>query len=315
MGEIIIRKQKRIRIPEDLPNLTTDDPRQVEKLSLHFCSNIKVKLSDHVWPNLKYIEIIGCRYLEFGMNWSTESQIRQLYIANTDYVDMLEIRGNHPYWDKLTFDQAKYVKFKGEIIGKIGLKEISSRGCPNIELFKEIAFLPYLKRLSFVGCNFLKLGLATLTAPNLTDLYIKKSNYTTFVSMGEIAGQLISFKFEDCAYPKFIEMDLAQIMAKVGNEKSSGGDGLYEEIPLGPFRKVKLKPLKPKPGTTSEVDDLYYDALRSAPSQEKALSSANQFLSNIAEDNVIEMRFCPKCGVQNPMGAKFCGSCGEGFER
>ncbi len=314
MAEIIIRKQKHIRIPEDLPTLTSENPTQAEKLSFQFCSNLKIKISDEYWPSLKYIEIIGCRYLELGINFIGESRLRQIYVANTDYVDIQEIRGNHPLLEKWTFDQAKYVKFKGEIIGKIGLKEIACNGCPNIELFKEMAFLPYLERLSFSGCNFLKLTLGTLTAPNLTTLQVKKSNYVSFVSLGEITGQIRSFTFEDSAYPKFVEMDLAQFMAKVGDANHEGDRSTFTEIPLGPFRKVKLKPPPPKPGTIPEVDELYYDAFRTAPSEEEALSSAQTFLNTLSGDQeVIGMKYCPSCGTQNPVGAKFCGSCGETF--
>jgi len=153
---MLITHKKYLYIPESIRTLTPAST-EIEKLSLHFCSKARLTLTDQDWPNLQYLEIIGCQYIEISFTSPVESKFTQFYIAHSKYVDFLDFKGNFPRLVKGSVDQSKYVKFKGEWKGNLQLQQLEFYGSPQVELFKNSVSLPALERVEFqAGCHFLK---------------------------------------------------------------------------------------------------------------------------------------------------------------
>lgn len=297
MQELLITKKRYLQIPEEIDK----NSAQKSKLSLHFCTNGRINLTDKDWPNLEYLEIIGCRYLDLSLHFSqTPSSIKQILIANCEYLDISGIIGHFPLLTRISFDNCKFIKFKGPLTGDIQLQTLDFKGTTRSMIFQEITFLPALERLIIRDhSHFFKLDLSKLTAPNLTTLWFQNSNYLQIVSLGTIAHQLQSFKFEHCSYPK-LNVDFSKL-------KHSDQDPVEIEPVSSVFRKVKKRAIPPD-----------IELLRSSASPETVQHDAAAFLASLREnvdspDNSGVNKFCSQCGHLNPTGADFCASCGYKF--
>ncbi|UYP46767.1 hypothetical protein NEF87_003052 [Candidatus Lokiarchaeum ossiferum] len=291
MEELLIKKQKYVQIPLEISKLEKS-PQTVKKLSLHLCSNSNIQITDE-WSSLEYIEIIGCRYLELSFAFKQPSQLKQIFFASTDYVDILDFSGSFPFFSKWRFESCRYVKFKGTFTGDNHLQSLEFNDSPNCEVFKNPTNLPYLNSIEYLdGCNFTKLDLNLLTAPKLHRLWFRNSNYVNIVSLGKIEEQLQSFKFENCAYPK-LNLDFSRL-ARLTHENQPteldskvSADSPEEES--SPFRKFKRQP-RPKRTTTKRNirNDPDMVLMRETLSSEDPTLSAQNFLnspSSVLNDN------------------------------
>ncbi|MHA1745441.1 MAG: hypothetical protein ACTSWW_05545 [Promethearchaeota archaeon] len=300
MPELLITKKRYLQLPEEI-SLHDKNPSQKTKLSLHFCTNGRVSLTDADWANLEYLEIIGCKYLDLVLNFSRKpSSLKQILIANCEYLNIGTIFGQFPVLDRITFDNCKFIKFKGSLKGEIHLKTLDFKATTRSMIFQEETSLPALERLIIRDqSHFFKLDLSKLTAPNLTTLWFQNSNYLQIVSLGKIASQLQSFKFEHCTYPK-LNVDFSKL------KHSNQGPSKFEPV-SSVFRKVKKRPIPPD-----------IELLRSSASPETVQHDAAAFLASLqrnedSPDTSGVNKFCSQCGHLNPITAEFCASCGYKF--
>lgn len=300
MLELSITKKRYLQLPEEI-SLYDKNPSQKTKLSLHFCTNGRINLTDAYWPNLEYLEIIGCKYLDVALHFSHDlSSLKQILIANCEYINISSIIGQFPHLTRITFDSCKFIKFKGPITGEIQLKTLDFKTTTRSMIFQEETYLPALERLIIRDhSHFFKLDLSKLTAPHLHTLWFQNSNYLQIVSLGKIASQLQSFKFEHCTYPK-LNVDFSKL-------KHSNQDPSEIEPVSSAFRKVKKRAVPPD-----------VELLRSSASPETVQHDAAAFLASLhgnvdSPDNSGVNKFCSQCGHLNPSGAEFCASCGYKF--
>ena len=156
MHEVVLTKVKYIQFPEEVTTRVPDH-LSVEKLALHQCYNGKLTFQASQWPNLRYLEIIGCTFLEIRLNFPSQSKLEQMYLSQCENVDIWEISGQLPSFIACRIDASKYVKFKGEITGNIGLQSLEFDHALRSEIFQQSAHLPYLTRLVIQnGSNFFK---------------------------------------------------------------------------------------------------------------------------------------------------------------
>jgi len=312
MHEIVFRKKKYLQLPVAISRLNKDT-KNVKKLSFHFCTNGNFKLNSKEWPDLEYIEIIGCRYFEFSLDFSISSKIKQIYFANTEYVDIMDIKGDFPEFYSWKFENSKFVKFKGQFSGDNHLKTLYFSNVQRSELFYSSAVLPFLKNLLFLdGCNFFKVNLSLLKAPKLDRIWFEKSNYLNIISLGTVEGQLKSFKFEKCAYPK-LNVDFSKLSTLVSdNDEAPKIPDFQNDKKI--FRSVKQINRPIRQNNKLPIDSHERDFYESAPSQDETKNSADYFLNSLnISHSSDENKFCSKCGTANPIGATFCASCGEKF--
>ena len=303
MLELLITKKRYLQIPEEISLYDKNPPSsQKTKLSLHFCTNGRVNLTDADWADLEYLEIIGCRYLDLTLNFSNNSSsLKQILVANCEYLNIGAISGHFPSLDRITFDNCKFIKFKGPLTGEIHLRTLEFKATTRSMIFKEKTVLLGLERLIIRNqSHFFKLDLSKLTAPRLTTLWFQNSNYLQIVSLGKIDLQLQSFKFEHCSYPK-LNVNFSKL-------KHSIQEDLGEIEPVSAvFRKVKKRPIPPD-----------IELLRSSASPETVQHDAAAFLASLhgnvdSPDTSGVNKFCSQCGHLNPTGAEFCASCGYKF--
>lgn len=309
MNEIVFRKKKYLQLPAAISSLDKDT-KIAKKLSFHFCTNSKFIINSADWPEIEYIEIIGCRYFEFSLDFRIPSKIKQIYFANTEYVDIMDINGDFPEFYSWKFENSKFIKFKGQFSGENHLNTLQFSNVERSELFNSSTNLQFLVNLLFLdGCNFFKVNLSLLKAPNLERIWFKKSNYLNIISLGTVEGQLKSFKFEKCAYPK-LNVDFSRLSRLIPDQKETQSELLNFKDDKNHFRSVKqVDPIK----TTKDslpVDSLEKDFYNSVKSEKDTLDSANQFLTSQNETN---FKFCPTCGTENLRDATFCSSCGTKF--
>ncbi|QEE17926.1 zinc ribbon domain-containing protein [Promethearchaeum syntrophicum] len=309
MHEIVFRKKKYLQLPAAISSVNKDT-KNAKKLSFHFCTNGTFKINSENWPNLEYIEIIGCRYFEFSLDFSKSSKIKQIFFANTEYVDIMDIKGIFPEFYSWKFENSKFIKFKGQFSGDNHLNTLHFSNVERSEIFNSSTNLPYLQNLFFLdGCNFFKINLSLLKAPNLERIWFKKSNYLNIISLGTVEGHLKSFKFEKCAYPK-LNVDFSRLSRLIPDMKEKPSELLEIKDDKSHFRSVKLvDPIKTSDGSLP-VDSLEKDFYNSVQSEDEVLDSAINFLSS---DKESILKFCPICGTENPKDATFCSSCGEKF--
>ena len=311
LHEIVFRKKKYLQLPAAISSLDKDT-KNVKKLSFHFCTNGSFKINSNDWPNLEYIEIIGCRYFEFSLNFSIPSKIKQIYFANTEYVDIMNIKGDFPEFYSWKFENSKFIKFKGQFSGDNHLNTLYFSNVERSELFNSSVDLPFLENLLFLdGCNFFKVNLSLLKAPNLEKMWFKKSNYLNIISLGTVEGQLKSFKFEKCAYPK-LNVDFSRLSRLIPDPKTSQSELLKFKDDKTHFRSVKqVDPIKTS-NDSLPVNSLEKDFYNSVQSEEDTLDSAKNFLTSQTES---KFKYCPTCGTENPRDATFCSSCGTKFRK
>jgi hypothetical protein len=310
-GEILVKKRKYLRIPEEISTLD-GDPLSASKLSLHFCSNGKIYLSDQEWPNLEYLEIIGSGYLEINLNYKNPSKIKALFIANSQYLDFTGIQGHFPQWSTWDFESTKYVKFKGAISGENALKTLIARKSPYLDLFQAKCSLPHLTTLVFDTCHFLKLNLEPLNAPRLVNLGFINSNYVNIVSLGNIQAHLHTFSFQNCVYPKLGNVDFARLQRLESDVSTSDiAQMLSTHTPQihGPFRGIR---------TRSEVDlapihdQMEKDLTAANPPSIKIEADLSEIEGALdLEEPSMDRKFCSTCGHENKPSAQFCANCGE----
>ena len=311
MQEIVFRKKKYLQLPAAISNLDKDT-KKAKKLSFHFCTNGTFKINSQDWPNLEYIEIIGCRYFEFSLDYSISSKIKQIYFANIEYVDIMDIIGEFPEFYSWKFENSKFIKFKGQFSGENHLNTLYFSNVERSELFNSSTDLPFLENLLFLdGCNFFKVNLTSLKAPKLERIWFKKSNYLNIISLGTVEGQLKSFKFEKCAYPK-LNVDFSRLSRLIPDQKETQSELLDFKDNKAHFRSVKqVDPIKTH-SDSQPVDSLEKDFYNSVQSQEDTLDSAKKFLKS---DTEAKFKYCPTCGTENPKDATFCSSCGTKFRK
>ncbi len=309
MHEIVFRKKKYLQLPAAISSLNKDT-KIAKKLSFHFCTNSKFNLNSKDWPNLEYIEIIGCRYFEFSLDFSIPSKIKQIFFANAEYVDIMEIKGEFPEFYSWQFENSKFIKFKGQFSGENNLNTLQFSNVQRSELFNSSTDLPFLENLLFLdGCNFFKVNLSLLKAPKLERIWFKKSNYLNIISLGTVEGQLKSFKFEKCAYPK-LNVDFSRLSRLIPDQKETQSELLNFKDDRTHFRSVKqLDPIKTS-NDSLPVNSLEKDFYNSVQTEEDSLNSAKNFLNSPTETI---LKFCPTCGNENPQDATFCSSCGLKF--
>ena len=309
MHEIVFRKKKYLQLPVAISNLDKDT-KNAKKLSFHFCTNGNFILNSNDWPNLEYIEIIGCRYFEFSLDYSISSKIKQIFFANTEYVDIMDIKGDFPEFYSWKFENSKFIKFKGQFLGDNHLNTLHFSNVQRSELFNNSTELPFLQSLLFLdGCNFFKVNLSLLKAPNLERIWFKKSNYLNIISLGTVEGQLKSFKFEKCAYPK-LNVDFSRLSRLIPDQKENHSEILNFKDDKTHFRSVKQVDPAIISNDSLPVNSLEKDFYNSVQTEEDSLNSAKNFLTSQSE---INLKFCPICGTENPRDATFCSSCGLKF--
>ncbi|MHA1727204.1 MAG: hypothetical protein ACTSWY_00550 [Promethearchaeota archaeon] len=88
----------------------TKETKNTKKLSFHFCTNSRFNLNSKDWPNLEYIVIMRCKYFESSLNFELPSKIKQIYFANTEYMDIMDINGDIPEFYNWKFENSKYIK-------------------------------------------------------------------------------------------------------------------------------------------------------------------------------------------------------------
>ncbi|MHA1647398.1 MAG: zinc ribbon domain-containing protein [Promethearchaeota archaeon] len=331
LNELIIKKQRYVQFPELISQFTKESD-QVEKLSLHFCQSSSFTITVQDWPNLRFLEIIGCKTLDlqisarFGYS-NAPSQLEQIYIANSDNLNINGISGDFPGLWKLKCENCKYIKFKGEIDGNIGLEVLEFDKSLRTELFLKSAYLPDLHLLIFKnGSHFSKINLTPLKAPALETIWFENSNYLNIISLGSLENQLKSFKFENCAYPK-LNVDFSKLIRIQQQSQGSSSPESNLEPQESPFRKVK--PVIKSRTSKSRDGHLYnvrkdpamnadLELYRTALSEGDARNSAQEFLDSIksSEDKPsIEVSFCPNCGAKIRAGTRFCNHCGAEIQK
>ena len=208
------------------------------------------------------------------------------------------------------FVAIKFVKFKGQFSGDNHLNTLYFSNVQRSELFNSSTNLPYLQNLLFLdGCNFFKVNLSLLKASNLEKIWFKKSNYLSIISLGTVEGQLKSFKFEKCAYPK-LNVDFSKLSRLIPDKKTSQSELLNFKDDKTHFRSVKqVDPIKPS-NDSQPVNPLEKDFYNSARSEGDVLDLAKQFLTSQTK---INPKYCPTCGTENSKDATFCSSCGTKF--
>jgi ribosomal protein L40E len=250
--------------------------------------------------------------------------LEQMYLSQCENVDIWEISGQLPNFIACRIDASKYVKFKGEISGNIGLQSLEFDHALRSEIFQQPTYLPYLTRLVIQnGSNFFKLNLEKLKAPQLKVLELRDSNYVNIESMGEIAPQLTKFSFENCSYPK-LNIDfkkLSQLSHQTALD-SDEGDCVSVFNP-NVFRKVKS--VRKKKKLSRIAREIYTDPnspdlelYKSTLSVSDATTQANAFLdrsNSTNSTNILLAKFCPECGTKNPQTATFCSQCGSKFPK
>jgi len=310
--EIVFRKKKYLQLPVSISSLDKDT-KNVKKLSFHFCTNGKFNLDSNHWPDLEYIEIIGCRYFEFSLDFTISSKIKQIYFVNTEYVDIMDIKGDFPEFNSWKFENSKFIKFKGQFSGDNHLNTLYFSNVQRSELFNKSIDLPFLENLLFLdGCNFFKVNLSLLKAPKLERIWFEKSNYLNIISLGTVEGQLKSFKFEKCAYPK-LNVDFSKLSRLVTN-KDEGFNFQDIQNDKKIFRSVKKIDRPKEESNKLPIDSHEREFYESAPSQDETISSADYFLNSLnISHSMDENKFCSNCGTANPISATFCASCGNKF--
>ncbi len=321
MKELLIKKQKYVQFQEQLTSYEKD-PSSVEKLSFHYCANSRIVIDDN-FPNLKYIEIIGCTYFELYIEFSITSKIELVFIAATKYMDIYNIKGDYPNFFRLMFDKCRFIKFKGEIDGNIALRQILIENSDNMVLFQGRTILNNLRVLKFLNkCHFTKINLSNFSAPKLDTLWFKNSNYLNIESLGSLEGQLQSFKFDNCFYPK-LNVDFSKLLNLNKYQKSDEDiEKIYDkEDKMFPFRKFKIKRDKKSNkyigklnGNTDNLEDKINQTTKNDLDDiENPIIeySSNDFLNALEKDKDEEFKFCPECGQSNSQNAVFCSSCGN----
>ncbi|MHA1856402.1 MAG: zinc ribbon domain-containing protein [Promethearchaeota archaeon] len=311
MQEIIFRKKKYLQLPEDISN-SEKNTKNAKKLSFHFCTNGRFKINSNDWPNLEYIEIIGSKYFEFSMNYDIPSKIKEIYFVNTEYVNIMDVIGDFPEFQTWKFENSKFIKFKGQFSGNNHLNTLYFSNVERSELFGADTNLPFLENLLFLeGCNFFKVNLSQLQAPKLERVWFKNSNYLNIISLGTAEGQLKSFKFEKCAYPK-LNVDFSKLSRLIPTEKKDLSKILNVSEGNLHFRTVKQVAPQKESKNSMPISNSEKDFYKSAKSEEDALNSANQFLKSQKGKS---FKYCPTCGTENPKDATFCSSCGLKFRK
>lgn len=332
MEELIIKHKKYLKIPEDLSKIA-EFHLGITKLSLHNCSNCQIDLDSANWPELRYLEIIGCKYLSLSAKFLNISKIEQIFISHVEYFDINDFSGKFPSFLRWMFFDSKYIKFKGKFTGDNHLELIQFSNTLRSELFEKDVFLPHLVAIRFLnGCNFFTVKLESLHTDSLLQLWFKDSNYLNIKSLGAIASNLKSFKFENCAFPK-LNVDFSQLNQSANSVETPKIEKyvnfLANELP-SPFRKVKPKSQKKTKEKDLNILPLDIQLIDETPSLNEAIHSAKDFISHFnQEESLIEKdssethssrdidssasKFCPECGVQNSLQAKFCNKCGNPF--
>lgn len=313
MREAIIQRTKYLQIPDELDKIVPES-NLIEKLSLQHIYNGKIQFHAKHWQNLQLIEIIDCSYLEFSFYFPSPGKLLQLYISQCDSLDIGEILGYLPNFSALRIDTSKFIKFKGEIKGEIGLQQIEFDHVLRSEIFQNSVNLPYLEIISWENkCNFFKIDFSKLNAPNLRKISFKDSNYLNFKSLGEIPRQLSSFRFDNCAYPKLnIDFkDLTNLTTKKDEEPTS------RVFRPDFFRSIKKSALKKQRSVKNPFRDPNapdIQLIRNTPDIVTATQKAENFLVDQANFRKKELssdfKFCPECGTKNPVSAVFCSNCG-----
>jgi predicted RNA-binding Zn-ribbon protein involved in translation (DUF1610 family) len=330
MREIVLKKEKYIQIPEHLENIVKNS-QTVEKLSLHHCYNGKLNFHAKHWPNLKFLEIIDCSYLELAFYFSEDSALSHIYISNSDSLNIGEFLGYYPSLTAWRIDDSRFIKFKGQIKGNIALESLEFNHVLRSEIFQSPVELNNLKQIAIRNrSNFFKINLSQLKAPKLKILWFQDSNYLNFQSLGKIGSQLESFKFVNCKYPK-LNIDFKQLTAVTDQAASLEGT-LQEGEELSQsfkssfnpkhFRESKKKRRRGKlfeknPFRDPNAPDI--QLIRNSPDPTKITKKAQKFLQNTSFNSLTsqkkdqKFKYCPECGQKNPYRADFCSECGEKF--
>ncbi len=327
MKETVIKKRKYLRIPEELEAVVPDS-NSVEKLAIHGCYNGKLQFHAKHWSNLRFIEFIDCSYMELSFYFPNPGKIRQIYISQSESIDIGEVLGYLPDFQVWRVENSKFIKFKGPVKGDIMLRSLEFNHVLRSEIFQQKVEMPVLEQISWEnGCNFFKTDFSELNAPQLQKLSYKDSNYLNFQSLGQIPQQLTLFKFENCAYPK-LNIDFKKLSKLSSNDTQPHENVLKTYFQPQNFRMSKQgiygkrKSRKtPNPFRDPNAPDV--QMIRNAPDPRKISEDAEHFLkypevplsSSKIDQTSSAVKFCPKCGTKNPSGAAFCSNCGEHFRQ
>lgn len=302
MRELLLKKRKYLKFPEDLSKISEYSPK-IEKISLHNCSNCQILLDEEHWPNLKYIEMIGCKYFSFSMFYPSKSPLEQIYFSYIDTMDILDIVGNFPSWRRWLIENSKFLKFKGDILGDNHLELLHLINTKQSILFIGKTVLNYLISIQLIqNCHFCTVDLQSLQAGKLAQLWFKDSHYLNINSLGKNSAHIQSFKFENCNYPK-LNVDFSELN-KGSLESSQAVESYISKLVKQlqfPFRKA-ISPVTKSQSIQSESNispKLQEDLLDNRSFEEKA--------------DEFSVKYCPECGERNLVAAKFCRGCGNPF--
>ncbi|MHA1518758.1 MAG: zinc ribbon domain-containing protein [Promethearchaeota archaeon] len=345
MKELVIKHQKYLKIPEDLGKFSGYNPK-IEKLSIHHCSNCQILISTSDWLELRFIEMIGCKYVQFSVNYSQTSKIEQIFFSNVEYVDIGDFYGNFPMLMRWMFVDSKYIKFKGTFEGSNNLELLEFNNTSHSELFHGEVVLDNLIAIRFLnGCHFFTINFQKLKAKKLKQLWFRDSNYLNIKSLGPISPQLQSFRFDNCTYPK-LNVDFSQLNQASTSVETAQIEKYIEKLsnllPF-PFRNARKRPKRisnrTKTSHPMSKSQLPPDIqlIKETPTVSEALSSAKSFLNesrpeinqddNSSDKSDLEIfpreifhsdstdvpKFCPECGAKNSVQAQFCNNCGNPF--
>ncbi|MHA1673310.1 MAG: zinc ribbon domain-containing protein [Promethearchaeota archaeon] len=345
MKELVIKQQIYLKIPEDLGKIS-EYHSKIEKLSFHHCTNCQILLTASDWNELRYIELIGCKYVQFSVDFSQASKLEQIFFSNVEYVDIDNFHGNFPMLMRWMMVDSKYIKFKGTFAGANNLELLEFNNTTHSELFHGEVVLDNLIAIRFLnGCHFFTINFQKLNAKKLRQLWFRDSNYLNIMSLGSTAPKLQSFRFDNCAFPK-LNVDFSQLNQASTSIETAQIENYIEKLsnilPF-PFRNARKRSKRKKnrrksshiiPNTQLPPD---IQLIKETPTVSEALSSARTFLdetgSEINENEIpfdksdLEIfpreifqgdstdtpKFCPECGAKNSIQAQFCNNCGNQF--
>ena len=345
MEELVIKQQKYLKIPEDLGKIPDYHPK-IEKLSFHHCANCQILLTASDWPELRFIELIGCKYVQFSVNFPQTSKLEQIFFSNVEYVDIDDFTGNFPVLMRWMVVDSKYIKFKGTFLGANNLELLEFNNTTHSELFYGEVVLDKLIAIRFLnGCHFFSIDFQKLNAKKLKQLWFRDSNYLNIKSLGPVSPNLQSFRFDNCAYPK-LNVDFSQLNQASTSVETAQIENYIEKLsnllPF-PFRNARKRSTRKKSRTKSahitSNTQLPPDVqlIKETPTISEALSSARTFLDETSlevdendilfEKSDLEIfplkffqgdstdvpKFCPECGAENSIQAQFCNKCGNPF--
>ncbi|WP_457558606.1 zinc ribbon domain-containing protein [Candidatus Harpocratesius sp.] len=301
LQELLLKQKRYLKFPDDLNKISNYNP-DIEKLSFHNCSNCNLLLDGEHWPNLRYIEMIGCKYFSFSLYFPSSAKFEQIFISNSEYFDILDIIGEFPSWRRWLFKNSKYIKFKGDLLGNIQLELLEFHKCLQSTLFLGKTVLPNLVSIQFLDhSHFCSIDFRSLKAERLQQLWFADSNYLNIISLGDIAKNLRSFKFENCSYPK-LNVDFSKLNQAAKLKEKKDIDSYIQDIKRSlpfPFRKVS------NPLNNKEIDQNHLKMQTQKELQEE--------LEEISLNRDLNTKYCPECGTKNLLSAQFCRGCGNPF--